>query len=179
MKNIFKTAIVVIALTMVALSANAQQKGDMAAGANIVLGTGDDLTNFGIGAKFQYNVLDPLRLEGSFTYFLPKEYGLGTTKLNMWDISVNAHWIFPVAEKINLYPLAGLGIFGTKAKVDIDLGGLGKYGGSASDTDFGLNIGGGVDFKISQTVLLNVEAKYRISGEWSRLIASAGVAFMF
>jgi outer membrane protein X len=179
MKNIFKTAIVVIALTAIGFTANAQQKGDMAAGANIVLGTGDGLTNFGIGAKFQYNVIDPLRLEGSFTYFLPKEYGLGTAKLNMWDVSINAQWLFSVADKISLYPLAGLGILGTKAKVDLDMGEYGNYGASASATNFGLNIGGGVDFRVTESLLLNLEAKYRIGGDWSRFIASAGVAFQF
>jgi outer membrane protein X len=179
MKNIFRTAIIAIALTTVGFTANAQQKGDMAAGANLVFGTGDNLSNFGVRAKFQYNILDPLRLEGSFTYFLPKEYGFGTTKLNMLDFSANAHWLFPVADRITVYPLAGLGVMGTKAKVDLDLGELGNYGGSASDTDFGVNIGGGVDFKIANATLLNVEAKYKIGGNWSRLLLSAGVAFQF
>jgi outer membrane protein X len=182
MKNIFKTAIVVIALALTVGTVNAQSKGDMAAGANVVLGTGDGLSNFGIGAKFQYNILDPLRLEGSFTYFMPKDYGyslLAEAKLNMWDISVNAHWLFPVADKITVYPLAGLGIVGTSYKASVDMGEWGSYGGSASDSDFGLNLGGGVDFKISQAVALNVEAKYKIGGSWSRLIVSAGVAFQF
>jgi outer membrane protein X len=179
MKNIFKMAIVVIALTLTVVTANAQQKGDMAAGANFVLGTGDDVTNFGIGAKFQYNVLDPLRLEGSFSYFLPKEYAAGMMKLNMWDISVNAHWLFSIGDKFSLYPLAGLGIFGTKAKVEMDLGELGNYDTSASDTSFGANIGGGVDFRVTESLILNLEAKYRIGGDWSRLLASAGVAFLF
>lgn len=165
---------------MTAFTANAQEKGDMAAGANVVFGSGDGLSNFGIGAKFQYNVTNPLRLEGSFTYFMPKEYGLGTTKLNMWDFSANAQWLFAVADKIKVYPLAGLGVLGTKAKVDLDMGELGDYGNhSASATEFGLNIGGGADFRIADATLLNIEAKYKIGSNWSRLMLSAGVAFRF
>jgi outer membrane protein X len=179
MKKLF-TAITVMALAaLVATPAFAQQKGDKAAGANIVLGSGNGLSNFGLGAKFQYNVSDPIRLEGAFTYFMPKEYGFGTAKLSMWDFSVNGHWLFPASDKINVYPLAGLGVLGTKAKVDLDLGGFGNVGGSASTTEFGLNIGGGADFNIANATLLNVEAKYKIGGTWSRLLLSAGVAFQF
>jgi outer membrane protein X len=105
MKSIFrKVAVMAIAVFTMSVAANAQEKGDMAVGGNLVLGSGDSFTNYGIGAKFQYNVTNPLRLEGSFTYFLKKDY------LTMWDLSANAHWLFPVADKITVYPLAGLGI---------------------------------------------------------------------
>lgn len=171
MKNVFKMAIVVVAATMTAFTASAQEKGDMAAGVNLVLGTGDALTNFGIGAKFQYNILDPLRLEASFTYFLPKDYGFGVVKMNMWDLGVNAHWLFRMNDKLNLYPLAGLGILGYNSKI----AGIGGGG----DSDFALNIGGGVDFKVSEKILLNAEAKYKIGGVWDRFLVSAGVGFMF
>jgi opacity protein-like surface antigen len=69
-----------------------------------VLGSGDSYSNYGIGAKFQYNVTKPIRLEGSFTYFLKKDL------ISMWDLSVNAHYLFPIADKLTVYPLAGLGL---------------------------------------------------------------------
>ena len=47
----------------------AQEKGDMAAGVQFALGTGDSFTNVGLGAKFQWNVIDRLRLEPSFNFF--------------------------------------------------------------------------------------------------------------
>ena len=175
MKNILfkKMAILAIAAVTMSVAVNAQTKGDMAAGGNLVIGMGDEFTNVGIGAKFQYNILDPLRLEGSFTFFLPKsEYGV---KQSMWDLSVNAHYLFPVADQITVYPLAGLGILGVKAKAD-----LGDFGTiSASDSFFGFNIGGGVDFKLSETIILNAEMKYKIGDVWNRFLISAGVAFKF
>lgn len=147
----------------------------MAAGANITLGMGDDLTNFGIGAKFQYNVTNPLRLEASFNYFFPKEAdGFADLKYTMWDLNANAHWLFRVAKGVNLYPLAGIGVIGTKAKVKVE----GRKG-SASETDFAVNLGAGVDFKIARATLLNIEAKYKVGGEFDRFLLSAGVAFMF
>ena len=70
----------------------------------------------------------------------------------------------------HLYPLAGLSVLGIKASV---------LGYSASDTEIGLNLGGGVDFDLSERLVLNVEAKYKIGGEWSRFILSAGVGYKF
>jgi outer membrane protein X len=154
MKNFFKVAIIAIALTMTAVTTNAQEKGDMAIGANVAYGLGDGLTSFGV--NFQYNVLVPLRLDGSFSYF---------TDTTLYDFSVNAHWLFPVNEKMTVYPLAGFGMLSTPAE---------------SSTNFGLNIGGGVDFHITQAMHLIFEPKYRIgSGSLSRFSVSAGVAYRF
>jgi outer membrane protein X len=177
MKRVFfrKAAIVAIAVLTMSVAAQAQEKGDMAAGANLVLGSGDSFTNMGIGAKFQYNVLDPLRLEGAFTYFFEKDL------VSMWDLSVNAHWLFPVADKITVYPLAGLGILGTSVNVpSFDLGEWGSYGGgSASDSEFGFNLGGGIDLKLTEKLILNAELKYKIGSTWDRLLVSAGAAYRF
>ncbi|GHT08001.1 hypothetical protein FACS189426_02580 [Bacteroidia bacterium] len=67
-----------------------------------------------------YSFMQSLRkLEGSFTYFLPKKQGvsgLAETSVSMWDLSVNAHYLFSVADKISVYPLADLGILGFISK---------------------------------------------------------------
>ena len=164
MTSIFKKAAIVTIAASMSVAAVAQSKGDMAAGGNLVLGTGDSYTNFGIGAKFQYNVTDPIRLEGSFTYFLKKDY------VSFWDISVNGHYLFPVADQITVYPLAGLGIFGTKVDIGIF---------SASTSDVCVNLGGGIDFKLTDQLFLNAELKYKIVNNWNRLMLSAGVAYKF
>ena len=158
-----KAAIALIAATM-SVSAVAQSKGDMAAGGHLVIGTGDSYTNIGIGGKFQYNVIDPVRLEGSFTFFLKKDY------VSMWDLSVNGHYLFPVADRITVYPLAGLGIYGTK----VDFG-----FGSVSGSDVCINLGGGIDFKLTDQLFLTGELKYKIVNNWNRLMLSAGVAYKF
>jgi outer membrane protein X len=166
-----RVAIVAIAVTM-SVAAGAQEKGDMAAGGNLVLGTGDSFSNFGIGAKFQYSVTDPVRLEGSFTYFLKKDY------ITMWDLSVNGHYLFKAADKLTVYPLAGLCIL--NYGYDLNLG-LGAYGvdDSASTSDVGFNFGGGLDYELTDKLSLNAELKYKIAGEWNRLMLSAGIAYKF
>jgi outer membrane protein X len=178
-----KAVIMVIAVTgMSVATVCAQQKGDMAAGGHLAIGMGDEITNVGIGGQFQYNIIDPLRLDASLTLFFPKKYGvsgLAESKVTMWDLSVNAHYLFPVSDQVTVYPLAGLGIFGTKVKVDVDLGEWGAYNPGTSDSEFGLNLGGGIDFKLSGNLFLNAEMKYKIQSNWGRFIVSAGLAYKF
>jgi len=170
MKNYFERVAILLALVMVGFgSVNAQEAGDMAVGANIVFTPGwveesnwaDDTksNNGGFGAKFQYNVTTPIRLEGAFT-FLP-----GSDELGMWNIFVNAHYLIPVMEKLNIYPIAGLGFMNYKSNGGyINLGSAlvlnrniaGNY------TMFGVNVGGGVEYKLSRKVSLQGDLKYVI-----------------
>lgn len=171
-----KTMILLAALMCMAGSTQvcAQEKGDMAAGLHLGLGVGDGITNFGIGAKFQWNVINNLRLEPSFNYFFESDL------VSMWDLNANVHYQFALGEVVSLYPLAGLSVMGVSVDVPtVDLGPFGSYGGSASDTSIGANIGAGADFKVAESWVVNVEAKYRIGGDWSRFIATAGVAYKF
>lgn len=170
-----KLLIIIVAILCMTVTVQAQEKGDMAAGVHFALGTGDSFTNMGVGAKFQWNVINKLRLEPSFTYFFKKDY------LSMWDISANVHYQFVLSDIVNLYPLAGLSVMGVKASIPtFDLGEYGSYGGSsASDTEFGFNIGAGADFKVSEKIIVNAELKYKIGGNWNRFIIGAGVAYRF
>ncbi len=155
--------------------ANAQKRGEMAAGAQLVYGTGDGLSNFGLGAKFQWNVIDNLRLEPSFNYFFEKDM------VNMWDLSANAHYQFSLSDSFVAYPLAGISVMGVSVDVpEFDLGyGYSVGGGSASDTEIGFNIGGGVDYNVTKNIAINLEAKYKIGGDWSRLVIAAGAVYKF
>ena len=51
--------------------------------------------------------------------------------------------------------------------------------GSASNSEFGFNIGAGADFNLSEKFVINAELKYKVGGDWSRLLISAGVAYKF
>lgn len=167
-----KMAMFAILMCAVGVTSYAQNKGDMAVGGNLVLGSGGHFTNYGIGAKFQYNVTIPIRLEGSFTYFPKKDY------FTMWDLSVNAHYLFPLSGNIKAYPLAGLGLL--NRGYDFGLGKIG-YGTafSGSDTYIALNLGGGIDCDLTDSLTLNFELKYKICDSGDRLLVSAGLAYKF
>lgn len=146
--------------------ANAQ-KGQMAAGVNLDLGFGypGSYSNIGIGAKFQYSFTDHIRVEPAFAYYFKKDY------LSMWDFMANVHYVFPMAnDKLNIYPLAGLGVLGVKASV---------LGYSASTTNFGVNLGGGVEYKISKSIALGAELKYQIVADYGHLGLQIGATYLF
>ncbi len=166
--NAVKRISLILVVALAVLNVNAQQKGDMAVGGDLVIGTGDSYTNVGLSAKFQYNVIDPLRLEGSFTYFFKKDY------MSMWDMSANAHYLFNITDQFILYPLAGIGVLGVK----VDLGDF-WGGGSVSDSYFAFNIGGGAQYKFTENWAANFELKYKIADNWDRFLISAGVTYKF
>ena len=72
--------------------ASAQEKGETTLGAQVVYGSGDGLSNIGIGAEFQWNVINNLRLAPSFTYFLKKDMSACGTVVLMYIIC----FLFPI-----------------------------------------------------------------------------------
>jgi len=160
--------VAIVALTM-SLPAAAQKKGDMAAGGNLLFGTTSGYSNLGIGAKFLYNVTDPIRLAGEFDYFLKKNY------VNFWDFSVYGHYLFPIGDKIAVYPEVGLGVVGVTAS-SVSIMGI-KVGGG-TDTKFALSLGGGVDYPLTSNLTLNGGLRFKtITDGWFNIFA--GIAYKF
>ena len=166
MKSAFKKmAILAIAVITMNMAANAQTQGDKAVGGNLVIGAGDSYTNIGIGAKFFYNVTDPIRLAGEFDYFLKKDY------MSWWDFSVYGHYLFPVADEVLIYPSVGLGMIGVKT----DLGPFGSHSGN----DVAFSLGGGVDYELSSNLVLNGELRIKLFDGGNRLNLAIGLAYKF
>jgi len=151
-----------------AMPLTSHQQGDMAVGGNLILGAGQSYSHFGIGAKFLYNVTAPIRLAGEFDYF-PKQ-----NLMSWWDLSVYGHYLFPVADKIALYPSVGLGMVGVS--VNLNLGPYGNY--SESTSDFAFSLGGGGDYELSSKLMLNLEVRCKIINS-TRINIAAGVAYKF
>lgn len=166
-----KKLLFIAVLALLGMTAQAQtEKGDMAAGLNLGMGMGDGFTNIGIGAKYQWTIVNNLRLESAFNYYLKKDF------ISMWDLGINAHYLFSLSDKFVIYPLAGLGVLGVKASYD-----LGEWGGSASasDTNFAINLGAGAEYLISPAISLGLEFKYKIASNWNRALFSIGAAYHF
>jgi outer membrane protein X len=105
------------------------------------------------------------------------------TKISMWDLSATGHYLFTLSDNLALYPLAGIGIMGITQDTDMDDwgddDGWGDVSSSASTTEFGFNIGGGIDLKLSENLILNGQIKYMIISNFNRLIISAGLMYKF
>lgn len=151
-------AFVVVAI--MGVSAASAQKGAMAVGGNLLYGT--EINSVGLGAKFQYGILENLRGEASFNYYFQNK------GFRMWDLNANAHYLFDIAPKFRAYPLAGLTVV-NKSYCDVD----------DSVTRFGLNLGGGCEYDVTPNVALNAEFKYSIVSTIDQAVFSVGAVYKF
>lgn len=160
------------------------QKGEKAIGIN--LGYGSEVSNVGLGAKFRYGITDAIRTEASFDYFFKKD------GLSMWDINLNAHYLFHLSDKLNVYPLAGLTYTNWKmAGYDIDLGNFEGFGNDWGDyvedsTDessksgkFGVNLGAGIEYGLTSNLSIGFEVKYQLIADFNQAVLGIGVAYKF
>ena len=149
------------------LSASAQA-GDKAVGAQLVFGS--ETNSIGFGVKGQYYFTDQIRGEASFDYFL-KNKGI-----SMWDINANVHYLFDVANKVKVYPLAGLGYTNWSYKYEYP----GHSVIEGSDGRLAINLGGGAEYELTKDLSVNAELKYQIvSNNYSQLVLGVGVAYKF
>ena len=163
MKKLF----LLVCATVMSLSASAQA-GDKALGAQLVFGS--ETNSIGFGVKGQYYFTDQIRGEGSFDYFL-KNKGI-----SMWDINANVHYLFDVANKVKVYPLAGLGYTNWSYKYEYP----GHSVIEGSDGRLAINLGGGAEYELTKDLSVNAELKYQIvSNNYSQLVLGVGVAYQF
>ena len=174
MKNVFlkKMAITVFAALLMNAAATAQTTGDMAAGGNLLIGTGNNYSNLGIGAKFYYNVTDPIRLLGEFDAFFK------SNNTSAWDLSAYGHYLFPIAAQVRLYPSVGLGLVGTTVTYSTQGSNGTSIRSSDSFNDFALSLGGGIDYDLTSNLILTGELRFKIN-DGSRLFLVAGLAYKF
>ena len=156
------------------------QQGDFAVGGHLAILPERGTPTFGFGARARYNITDPIRLEGTFTYFLPMtERFLGIDiSLSMWIFSANMHYLFAVSETITLYPLVGVSVLGMVARAS-----AGGHSVRESEAIVCFNLGGGIDIKLNNRIALNVEPKLLLRQMDNVLgvsfMPSAGIVYRF
>ena len=173
-----KKLLLTLACVMTSLFASAQAK-TAAVGLNLNYGT--EIESLGLGVKGSYCFTDNIRGEASFNYFFPKDH------FTMWEINANAHYLFNIGDKFKVYPLVGLTyVHGHLSGLDIDLGdGDWDYNGkitvnSSYDTGkFGVNLGGGAQYDLTDNLMLNFEVKYSLVSDLDQCVISLGAAYKF
>ena len=161
-----KKLLLLVCAAVMSLSASAQA-GDKALGAQLVFGS--ETNNIGLGVKGQYYFTDQWRGEASVDYFF-KNKGV-----SMWDINANVHYLFDVANKVKVYPLAGLGYTNWSYKYEFP--GLPVVEGS--DGRLAVNLGGGAEYELTKDLSVNAELKYQIISNYNQLVLGVGVAYKF
>ena len=160
-----KKFIVLFSMMFFIMGSAFAQKGIQAAGVHLSYGT--EIESFGIGIKYQYNITDNIRLEPSMNYFFENN------GIDQFDINANAHYLFPMASNVRVYPLAGL----TFARWSFPQLIGGKFSNDA--TRLGINIGGGAEMDITDKLMLNFELKYQLVNDFDQAIFNFGIAYMF
>nr|WP_315456127.1 porin family protein [uncultured Prevotella sp.] len=161
-----KKLLLLVCAAVMSLSASAQA-GDKALGAQLVFGS--ETNSIGLGVKGQYYFTDQLRGEASVDYFF-KNKGV-----SMWDINANVHYLFDVANKVKVYPLAGLGYTNWSYKLEYDNVTLAK----GTDGRLAVNLGGGAEYELTKDLSVNAELKYQIISHYNQLVLGVGVAYKF
>lgn len=190
---IFATALIFgtssITNTASAQTEGSVQEGDFKAGIGLAFGTGiggfggfdNDL---GIRADGYYAFTPEIRAGGDFTFYFPdsqsESFGNETweTKLTVWELNLNGHYIFLDEDGLIVYALGGINITG----ISISQSGstqFGDFGGDTSDSEFGLNLGGGLEYNLDFADLF-AEAKLgNLGGNANQFVLGAGLRLPF
>ncbi len=175
-------AILVLGLLMVAGTQSwAQDQGQIRVGASLAIGTKAGINDtggekLGMGLNFggDYFVIDKLSIAPSYTFFFKSTYRVLDSGFE-FDLSVSSFNIdgkyYFLTEGINVYGLLGVSFARVKSTLSI-LGSPIEV--SANET--GINIGGGVDYMLSDKLYLNGQVKYNTPLE--QLVISVGVGYV-
>lgn len=138
-------------------------QGQTAAGVNLVYGS--EIESLGIGARFQYGILDQLRAEVGFNYFFQHNH------ISWWDVNINAHYLINLRNnQLYFYPLAGLNYTMAKYKED---------GVSEEKNHVGLNVGAGIEFEINEHFGANLEYRHTIVRKVDQGVIGLGINYKF
>jgi len=106
---------------------------------------GHNLPDWGIGGQFTYSFTKNFRLAADFSAYFPDDSN------NSLDISVNAQYVLPVSGHFAVYPFAGAIISNNSFSADPN---------NRNVTDYGFNIGAGLEYNFSAKSFLNFDFRY-------------------
>lgn len=120
-----------------------------------------------IGAK--YGITSEIDAEAGFTFFVPETGTVGGVdyRYGLWMFDVNGHYNFGINSDFYAYPLLGFNVTGTRDK---------RGNNKSSNTELGLNIGGGAVYEITSALGAFVELKY-ITGQYDQGMFGFGIYY--
>lgn len=130
----------------------------------VKLNYGFDDPNVGVGLVGRYNIDNHFRPELALNYYPESD------DHSAWDVNANLHYIFHITNKFKLYPLGGLTITGH----DFDNGLV-----DHSETNVGVNLGGGLQYNITRNLHLNAETYYQFVDDYDRGIMNFSLSYVF
>ena len=161
-----KKILTIVCLLMLGMGVgNAQvHQGETAVGANLVYGS--EIKSMGLGARFQYGILDQLRAEVGFNGFFEHDH------TSCWDVNLNAHYLVGLYnDQLFIYPLAGLNYTMVNYK--------GEKNSLGEENHIGLNLGAGVEYEFTEHWGVNLEYRHTIVRKVDQGVIGVGVNYKF
>lgn len=173
-----KKYFILLCVTLLSLSAQAQQKGDFALGVHGGVTFGEvkfgnlkeDVSQWGAGLFAQYNFANHWRAELEGTYHFEKNHSSDIL------LGLNVHYLFNLTEQFTVYPILGYGV----AFVHNDTFREGSVTVEEDDsTDGGIQLGVGLQLNLDSNWFLSGEYKYQpgIFGDGHVVMAGIGYTF--
>lgn len=159
----------------------AQEKGQIRAGAGLVLGTkaafdaGGDKAGVGINIGGEYFVSEIISIAPSYTFFLKSDLEIAgvSTSLKTSSFNIDGRYYF-MTGSLQVYGLAGLSFATAKSETSGDIFGV-PFSQTFKSNDTGLNIGGGIVLPLNDQLSFNGQIKYNTPFE--QLVLGAGIVF--
>jgi len=160
--KLIKSILLIATLCITSNIANAQ----FGIGPMLVYGS---QTELGFGVKAKFGATDQIQISPSFALLESTEiFGIKATSS---EINADAQYYFNPDANTQIYGLAGLNMVFAK------LSGSGVIE-SESSSEIGLNLGGGAEFSISESIMGFAQAKYTVS-KADQLGIHTGIYFTF
>lgn len=144
-----KLLLLVVFVATTAISAFGQtEQGEK----SVILQAGyqSDPSRLMLGVEGRYNITDNIRISPDVMFLVPNDKTTGL------DINANVHYVIPLEQGFNIFPLAGIAMLNNRYS--------GSHGsGSRGFTNWGFNLGGGLGYNLSGNSFLNMEMKYTFS----------------
>lgn len=160
MKKLFTYACLVLGILFFSNS-NAMAQSNFKVGGGLAYGT--EIEAIGIQAGAVYGFNENLRGAADVVIFFPDDEN--NVDHSFWTINANIHYLLMAEDASVFYALGGLN-YATQHL---------SNGVSITDSEAGLNLGGGAEFGVNFGVIY-LEAKYVIS-DFDQLVLGGGVRF--
>lgn len=167
MKKLLFSGVLIIGFIFFSSTQATAQDADSDVKLGVGLIYGNQIENLGLRADGYYRVNDEFRAGVALGYFFPDNTTFGD--VNWFEIDFNGNYILNQEDDLMLYGLAGLNFLIQTVNFDA--------GGSESQTELGLNLGGGLEYKVDFGSIFG-ELKFAgIGGDADQLVLGGGLRF--